>query len=280
MNNCFLPEQMVDDDDDWWQNVSLLGVDVGYSKKKKTTGIAIYKDGHFIEPRCVGSSCAARREAIEKYAPFDEIAVDGPILPPEAPQNSRRLCEYSLVGGLFAKRCKPGLSHHGEGLKLRQAAASVVGYEFLSRKSLASPLIIEAFPNGFLGVLIEGDAYEKFGKVPRGRKSDVFYCYAAVMGKFDTLLEILSWHDKSVIEGLKREATNDSRAGHERRSALICLLTAACALAGKCQLIGDEFGGAICLPPEAIWQPWAIESLAVRQSSMKTHRHFKPAPPY
>jgi len=257
-----------------WQNVSLLGIDVGYSEKRETTGIAIYKDGDLIEPCCVGSSPAVRRKVIEKYAPFDEIAIDGPLLPPKAPETLRRLCEYSLVGGLFAKRCKPGLSHYGEGLKLRQAAASIAGYQFLSRKALGAPPVIEAFPNGFLGAVIEDDAYRKFGRILRGRKSDVFYYYAATVGKFDVLLEILNWRDKSIIEGLRREAANTTREGHERRAALICLLTAACALAGECQLVGDEFGGEICLPPEVMWQPWAIESLALRRSSMKTHRHF------
>lgn len=261
-----------------WQNVSLLGIDVGYSDKRKTTGIAISKNGYLIEPSCVGSSPAVRREVIEKYAPFDAIAIDGPILPLNSPEKSRRYCEYSLIGGLFEKRCKLGLSHYGEGLKLRQAATSMASYEFLSTKSQDGLPIIEAFPNGFLGVLIEGEAYNRFGKIPRGQKSDVFYRYAFERGKFDALLQILNWHDKTVIDGLKQEATNSTREGHERRAALICLLTAACALSGKCELVGDKLGGMICLPPKAMWQPWATETLAMRQSALKTHRHFGPTP--
>ncbi len=216
-----------------WRNVSLLGIDVGYSDKKKTTGIAIFENGGLIGPFCVGSSFAARREVIEKYAPFDEIAIDGPILPHDTLEKSRRYCEYSLVGGLFAKRCKPGLSHYGEGLKLRQAAASMAGYGFLSKKSPATLPITEAFPNGFLGVLIESEAYEKFGKIRRGHKSDVFYRYAIAQVKFEALLKILNWRDSTIIEGLKREANNSTREGHEKRAALVCLLTAACALTGK-----------------------------------------------
>jgi hypothetical protein len=108
-----------------------------------------------------------------------------------------------------------------------------------------------------------------------GQKSDVFYRHAAAGGKFDALLEILNWPDRALIENLKREATNPIREGHERRAALICLLTAACAVTGECKLIGDKFGGSICLPPEAIWQPWAIEALAMRQAAMKVHRHFR-----
>jgi hypothetical protein len=258
-----------------WQNVSLLGIDVGYSEKNRTTGIALYKDGQLLEPFCVGSSRQARREIIETHAPFDEIAVDGPILPSEAARDLRRLCEYSLIGGLFAKRCKPGLSHHGEGLKLRQATGRVARDKFLARKSAATQPIVEAFPNGFLGVLIEDEVYEKrFGKIERGKKSDVFYRYAVETGKFEALLEIPGWHDRTVVEALKRAAANSTRKGHEKRAALICLLTAACALTGKCRLVGDEFGGTICLPPEEIWQPWASGNLAMRLSSMKTHRHF------
>jgi hypothetical protein len=259
-----------------WQSVSLLGIDVGYSDKKKTTGVAVFKNGGLIEPFCVGSSGTARREAIEKYAPFDEIALDGPILPHNSSETSRRYCEYSLVGGLFEKRCKLGLSHYGEGLKLRRAAASIAGYDFLSRKKHGDLPIIEAFPNAFLGVLIEGEAYEAFGKISRGKKSDVFYRYALEHGKFDALLETLGWRAESLIEGLEQEATISTQEGHERRAALICLLTAACALSGKCELIGDKAGGLICLPPMAIWQPWATEALAIRQSKLKTHRHFKP----
>jgi hypothetical protein len=258
-----------------WQNVSLLGIDVGYSEKKRTTGVAIYNNGELLEPLCVGSSREARRAVIETYAPFDEIAVDGPILPLEAAGDLRRLCEYSLIGGLFAKRCKPGLSHHGEGLKLREAAARVASDEFITRKSPAAQRVFEAFPNGFLGVLIEDEVYQKkFCKIKRGKKSDVFYRYAAETGKFDTLLEILNWRDSAITEALKREAANCTRQGHERRAALICLLTAACALSGKCRVVGDEFGGTICLPPEVMWQPWAIDNLAMRLSSMRTHRHF------
>src|ERR1700716_3535998 len=99
---------------------ALLGVDVGFSKSKKTTGLAWFV-GSTIETALTGSSWSERSRALPRDAQFAIPALDAPIVPADN-YNTFRGCERAFYGGAFWNRCRPGLSHHGSrGLALRDA---------------------------------------------------------------------------------------------------------------------------------------------------------------
>ncbi|MDB5547960.1 MAG: hypothetical protein JWP21_1407, partial [Tardiphaga sp.] len=62
-----------------WQSVSLLGIDVGFSRTAKSTGIAVYDRGRLRTLTCVGSSMQDRADILRDHPRFDAIAIDGPI---------------------------------------------------------------------------------------------------------------------------------------------------------------------------------------------------------
>jgi hypothetical protein len=262
-----------------WQNVSLLGIDVGFSKTRATTGIAIYERGSLRSLCCVGSSSKDRATALQCDSSFDAVAIDGPILPLPADDKLKRLCESLLIGGEFHTRCKPGLSHHGFGLDLRGATAPIADEACLlanpapeafgGRQVRHSIPLVEAFPNAFLGVLLDDADYDAIGRVSRGAKFDRLYERAVLTGRMHALLDELGWKAPELTEAIETQALNSSRASHERRAALICLLTAACAFAGQAEYVGDTLGGWICLPPQKLWKPWARLALIQRKATLQ-----------
>ena len=243
-----------------WRNVSLLGIDVGFSERLKTTGIASYRYGQDVRLHCVGSLAAHRAAALSDGALYDAIAIDGPIVPDFASVAARH-CEHLLARGPFGKRCKAGFSHFGSGLKLRQAATTIAGEMPLHRRTTTAP-VVEAFPNAFLGVLLDDAAYASFATpIPRGQKSDIFFARAIEDGRFNDLFDALNWNDDRLRHAITRIAVINTRVAHEHRAALVCLFTAACALSGHATYVGDEAGGFICLPPKRLWATWAQNAL-------------------
>lgn len=242
-----------------WRDVSLLGIDVGYSQTRATTGIAAYRFGQPLRLQCVRFDAAERRAALQDGGHHDAIAIDGPLLP-NPDLSGLRASERILSRGAFARRCKAGFSHFGEGLKLRHAAAMIASE--LKPCSSAGAQVVEAFPNAFLGVMLEDAAYASFPpSIPRGRKSDLFYARAAEDGCFARLFDHLGWHDDAFKSSVHGWAQPTTRLAHEYRAAIVCVLTAACALAGQTEAIGDVQGGHIHLPPRDLWAPWALDAL-------------------
>jgi predicted nuclease with RNAse H fold len=188
---------------------------------------------------------------------YDAIAIDGPIVPTtiDSEQLIRR-CERLLSKGLFSKRCKPGFSHFGTGLSLRKAATTIAS-EMPGYRRHNGVRVVEAFPNAFLGVMLDDKTYAAFERIPRGKKSDIFFAQASRDGIFDRLFECLRWHDDILREQIAAIARETTRISHEHRAAFVCVLTAACALSEQAAYIGDEVGGSICLPPLYLWADWA-----------------------
>ena len=262
-----------------WQNVSLLGIDVGFSRARATTGIAVYERGSLRSLCCVKSSSKDRAAVLPSASKFDAVAIDGPVLPKFADNKLERVCESLLIGSRFHTRCKPGMSHHGFGLDLRRATAPIADEACL----LASPAsiafgdkqvrhsfpIVEAFPNAFLGVLLDDADYQVIGRVSRGEKFDRIYERAVLTGRTRSLLEELGWEVPELAEAIHTESLSPSRASHEKRAALVCLLTAACALAGNAEYVGDALGGWICLPPQKLWAPWARLAMTQRKATLQ-----------
>jgi predicted nuclease with RNAse H fold len=250
-----------------WRNVALLGIDVGFSKQRNTTGIASYRSGHEISLHCVGSLAQHRADVLRDGSLYNAIAIDGPIVPvPNRTAQIVRRCERVLSRGMFGQRCKPGFSHFGTGLQLRQAATTIA-LEMPFQKRTASAPVVEAFPNAFLGVMLDDDAYREMGRIPRGKKSDVFFKRAVTDRAFDRLFHCLQWETPNLKAQIAAIAEATTRISHEHRAAIVCVMTAACALSTKAQTIGDDVGGHICLPPLDVWADWAKRELAATLSS-------------
>ncbi|MGH6826023.1 DUF429 domain-containing protein [Methyloceanibacter sp.] len=243
--------------------MKIIGVDVGFSKKRATTGIA-WLDGDRLCVSRVGTAQEQREAALPHGFQASTIALDGPLLPPGAKTSVRRSCELIFVHRPFHNRCKPGLSHWGMGLELRQASAEACRQfeRFLSRSSdkqraavSRNGPLVEAFPNAFLGVLTPEGDLSGAPKLKRGKRFDWLYEKVVTTGKLESTLSQMLDLPTDVWRKLMSETH------HEKRAALICLLTAALAARGLATVVGEESGGWFWLPPLPLWEPWARQGL-------------------
>jgi len=245
--------------------LSLLSIDVGYSRRRPTTGVAWSIQGNIQSFRTHTDAASRMATLPGDTQRFDLIAVDGPLAPRGTPSTHYRACERRFVTGAFQKRCKPGLSHSGEGKNLRLAGLQCADqFEHLTEigpKTAHIPqvfpgrAIVEAFPNAFIGVLIEDETYAAGGWKKR-RKFDWLYYQAVKLGCFWRLVGCLGWRNSQLELQLSQERD------HEKRAALVCLLTAACAITSKSTFVGDDSGGWFCLPPIQLWAAWATDAIS------------------
>jgi hypothetical protein len=250
-------------------NVALLGIDVGYSLRRPTTGIA-WIAGEELQIAKTHTERIYRERYLPKNVSFAVIAIDGPLLPRSSHICSKRKCEIWLSQGTFQRRCKPGFSHFGQGLTFRKAATETavqvghLGSKFhyvpAKRQVMAGLNIVEAFPNAFIGVLLDEKCFS-VQRMPRRRKFDYLYERACEEGIFDKILLHLSWPSTSLISALRSERD------HEKRAALVCLITAGCVAAGAAEAVGDIEGGYIWLPEKSLWASWAIKAHSSAGSS-------------
>lgn len=233
--------------------MDLLGVDVGFSKVQKSTGIACFHEEELTVHRA-DSTWENRKTFLPKGFNPQMIAVDGPLLPSLIDSDLVRPCEQFFSRGLFCRRCKPGLSHFGTGYLLRQAAFETshqFGKHFYGADYTLGNRIVEAFPNLFLGVMVSDDAYRAMPKLRRGQKFD--WLYGCATSKLAQLRDYAKLTDK-VYAKIAIESD------HEMRAALVCLLTAALAVEDKAVRAGCDSGGWFWLPPIELWEPWAVEA--------------------
>lgn len=237
----------------------LLGVDVGFSATRATTGIAVL-DGERLTVGCARTSWESRRTHLPTGFRADVIALDGPIVPNGTGEGIERTCERIFIRAPFDRRCKLALSHWGSGLALKRAAADACA-EFSQvlansrvRISRRGP-IVEAFPNAFLAVMIPEPTLAQAPKLARGRRFDWLYEQIASTGGLELALAERLDLPESIWRAIRLESH------HEKRAALICILTAACAERGIAAMVGEAIGGWLCLPPWPRWQQWAREGL-------------------
>lgn len=231
----------------------LLGIDVGFSKTQKSTGIALLHEDNLVAYRA-GSTWEDRKSQFPLTFTPSMIAVDGPLLPASAEARTVRLCEQLFSRGLFCKRCKPGLSHFGTGYLLRDAAKTAVeqlSIHFTTLDYVLGERLAEAFPNLFLGVLVTEEQYAAIPKLARGRKFD--WLYDCAVKKLRGLQDFIMVPD-ALYDRLENEPD------HELRAALICLLTASLAFHKTATVAGSAGGGWFWLPPMALWEPWAVQA--------------------
>src|ERR1700676_4775144 len=97
---------------------NLMGIDVGFSKTRRTTGIACL-EGDQLSLERAATAWESREARIPTGFQPSVIAIDGPLLPLGADLHLRRHVEFIFSRAPFHNRCKPGLSHGGVGLDFR-----------------------------------------------------------------------------------------------------------------------------------------------------------------
>ena len=102
--------------------MDLLGFDVGFSEKKRSSGIAKLTSNQLVVGRAT-ATWETRGPLVRNPRLYDVAAIDAPLVPEDF--DDARDCEKLFIGGVFQRRCKPGLSHvQGTGRKLREAGTS------------------------------------------------------------------------------------------------------------------------------------------------------------
>ncbi len=248
--------------------MNLLGVDVGFASKKKTTGLACRIDGT-IKVAKTGTQWEERERHVAAV-PYLLAAFDAPILPSHEGCPYRD-CERLFYGGPFWNRCRPGLSHRENkrgGLAFREAGADAAS-QFAAQASgsrLATEIavrtgtgIIEAFPNAFLGVLLPDETYKQSDRRKNERKSDWMFRKAAEQGTLTALLSKLGWTDRDTARMFAEQA--GPCGDHDIRAALVCLMTAGFAASADATVVGSPAHGWFWLPPLGCWQKWACSAL-------------------
>src|ERR1700736_3957546 len=97
---------------------NLMGIDVGFSVTRPTTGIACL-DGDQLSLKRAGTAWKSREAQIPTGFQPSVIAIEGPLLPFDADQHIHRHVESVFIRAPFHNRCRPGLSDRGVGLELR-----------------------------------------------------------------------------------------------------------------------------------------------------------------
>ncbi len=243
--------------------MEIIGVDIGFSANRRTSGVARLSGSNLVFDR-TGSNWASRVAVIGDNI-AEVTAMDGPLLGDS--KCRKRVCETIFAMGAFSRRCKPGFSHvSGTGIMFR-AAGEETGKQLTnitSGNDVASPFprvwstrnLVEAFPNAFLGVMIPDARFNSMPKLRRGKKFDWLY---------EQCRDALAFRRVSQAIGLENardllvtiEATRD----HEKRAALVCLLTAAAVAVGRYTAVGNDRAGYFFLPPWDSWAMWARQEL-------------------
>jgi hypothetical protein len=247
--------------------VELIGFDIGFSEKRRTSGVARLRGTILSCSRATSEwNCRAR---VLGDGIADMTAIDGPVL--KNIDHPKRLCETVFSCGSFSRRCKPAFSHvPGTGRKFRVAGKEIT--ERLANLThgqntvCAFPMIskgknlVEAFPNAFLGVLVSDSCFKEMPTLRRGKKFDWLYDQCCRSHVFRAVVDHVGLGSLPTIL-TDIEANRD----HEKRAALVCLLTAAGVMGGRYTAVGDDEGGYFFLPPFALWEDWARHELEIQR---------------
>lgn len=256
----------------------VLGIDVGYSERRPTTGLCVLA----WEPRQVTWAVArARRDEVDRRAalrrllgddrsPVLAVGVDGPLRPSLVYATSYRCGDALLARGRFAKRGKPGQTSSGGGRRLHEEACRLVAL-MLAETTVAAacqPCAIsdraigEAFPNLFLGVLCDDGDYPHRPRRARQWTDELY----ELRGRTTTMRRRIATLLRA-LTGPRSVAGSWDIADHDERAALVCALTALCLAARRFVAAGSPKDGWIILPPADHWgrggrgERWAWRAL-------------------
>ncbi len=245
-------------------DLNVAGLDVGYAKPpKKTNGVGIWRQGNLQTEKRYCREDAWK--PIITTGKFDVLAIDGPVIALSADNGIKRNVERLFSMGLFQRRCKPGMSHFGQGLRLReeailaadklQASAPFTQSDSHVPQIRAGSAIVEAFPNAFLGVCLSNQTYDPVPQLKRGKKFDWLYKKAIdqkIMHRMGGLSE---------QEQVDWQRWIDKEDDHELQATIVCTLTALLVAKGHYVAVGDEVSGWFFLPPFSAWTDWAKETI-------------------
>jgi hypothetical protein len=245
---------------------SVLGIDVGYSTRRPTTGFCcLWWDAERVNWTCANAGVDEdkRLAAFRKVTACHEqvgvlsVAVDGPLRPDLQCDGSRyRAAEALLSCGCFQKRGKPGQTNAGSGPRLHEEATKLA--HFAKRHCRVDrEAVVEAFPNMFLGVLCDEAAYPN---KPTKKRKWTDSLYEPVEGKLRGIVaELLP--GREIVGSFKLR-------DHEHIASFACALTALASAAGRYVAVGSHEDGFIVLPPFEYWgsgfgeaEPWAARVL-------------------
>ena len=275
------------------QSGAVLGVDVGFSKKRSTTGLCLLSwdaDQFEFQFECASTPELDRRRTLRGLVadtPLLSVAIDGPLGNKLASVANYRAAEALLSQGVMQQRGKPGqtssplgrqLHHHATELAKIVLEETSVGPS-CHHGAIHEKCVVEAFPNIFLAAGIS----EK-DLPPRTKRdaSDRFWRVAANEStRLQDLLDLLLPGRRCALGNRLPE-----RGRHEDKAAFACALTALSVVAGTHIGVGDPEEGYILLPPVGWWGssenalPWLgsvlQHSLAVvrsRKSPNPNHRN-------
>ena len=251
---------------------AVLGIDVGWSKKKRTSGLCLIEWAHgVISQRCCNAAVDEddRRKKLNGLTQGRKllaVGIDGPLTPGLEITNAYRPTEALFSRGRFQRRGKPGPTNSGSGQHLHREATQwarlVLDTQDVSRATypykIHDKAIVEAFPNAFLAVLHRDEGFPSTRKANR-RWTDTLF--PLVKGKLWQLLEALLPHQKPSFR-------HRDIQGHEGIASFSCALTALCAVFAQCIAVGDTSLGYIVMPPLYLWgtsmggsNKWARDAL-------------------
>ena len=253
---------------------SVLGIDVGWSEKKRSSAVCrLSWDDRQIQWEIdrFRATPSDRENTIRRVAGESEllaVAIDGPLRHGFDMIRRYRSAERLLSRGQLQKRIgKPGQSSSPNGKKLNVQANRTATFvkrccrvrEAKHGVRIDDRAIVEAFPTTFLGVMIEFPAQLKR---PRSR-SDRYFAHLAEHHCIGRFVQRLLGGRKCIHD--PRDVKN-----HDDRAALVCALTALSVVAGEFTAVGDKVDGWIILPPQwAFAGPaWAAACATARAEAL------------
>jgi len=251
---------------------AVLGIDVGWSAKKPTTGLCLIEwtncqvSLRFCEATVNEDDRQYKLNQLIQGRRLLAVGIDGPLIPKLDTTNKYRAVEALLSRGKFQQRGKPGPTNGGSGPQLHEQATLlaklVINTQTVgpatNRYRIHKKAVAEAFPNAFLAVLHRD---KDFPSKPIANRRWTDTLFPLVKLELRQLLTIL----------LPRRKLNfcvSNIQGHERIASFICALTALCVAVTRCVAVGDQRLGYIVLPPLELWgvsimgsSKWARDTL-------------------
>ena len=254
---------------------SVLGIDVGWSTKKKSSAICrLSWNAQEVEwkiCRFRATVDSDQKNTIRHVVANREllaVAIDGPLRPGFNEIGHYRSAERILSRGELPKQIgKPGQSSSPNGMNLNvQANKSANFVKNLCRIREANHhvridkyAIAEAFPTTFLGVMLEAPVVLHGSK----QRSDRYFKHLADCQCLDRFLEDML-NDRKLVH------TPSGITNHDDRAAFVCALTALCIANEEFVAVGDKKDGWIILPPRRMFADWAWD--AICESTVREYK--------
>lgn len=240
---------------------SVLGIDVGWSLKARSSAacrLSWDQESVHWHIRRFTAAPQDRRDglrAVIAAQPLLAAALDGPLRGDLAIIDRYRHAERLLSERELREAIgKLAQSNSGNG-RLLNAATNDCARLVLEEARLADAghaqaihrlAIVEAFPNSFLGLMLDDPAPHKGG---RGSRSDRYYAALVADG---TLQRLIEHHLPGRVAAQSLAAVTN----HDDRAALVCAMTALGVARRDYTGVGDADGW-IILPPRRFIAGWA-----------------------